>query len=147
MSNGHPRLATWILTRCAPDYRGDSFIGDLLEQYETRGSCWYWRQALGALRACSVRRLLSANDTTVLTADYVGDLVTAVTLILFGFNQVGFFAGLFLHSSRWLHSRSNHAVAESALGAAFLASVVVVHLIRTRSAATRLRELGSGHLT
>ena len=147
MSGGQPRLATWILTRCAPEYRRDSFIGDLVEQYEMRGNWWYWRQALGALRACSIRYLTTVSTADMSSAEYVGDVVTAVTLVLFAFNQVPFFAELFLDSTALGRSRTGSAIADTLIGAAFLAAVTVAHLLRTRSAAARQACSGPPHLS
>jgi hypothetical protein len=121
-------------------------MGDLLEQYDARGSWWYWRQALGAVRVCSIRHLLSANEPDVLAADYVGDIVTVVTLVLFAFNQVGFFTDLFLYSTPLLHSKSGGTVADTTIGAAFLTSIIVARLFRTRAAVARQGELESGQL-
>jgi hypothetical protein len=134
MSGGHPRLATWILTRCAPEYRRDSFIGDLVEQYDARGSWWYWRQALGAFRAHWIRRLATANDSAVPAAEYVGDLVTAIALALFAFNQVPFFAEVFLRPTPLFHFKSGDAVADTLIGAAPLGAVIVAHLVRHKTA-------------
>jgi hypothetical protein len=55
-----PRLATWILAHVAPDYRRESFIGDLIEQYgQGRTARWYWSQ-VGAVIGVATARLLRA---------------------------------------------------------------------------------------
>jgi hypothetical protein len=57
-----PRIATWLLERLGPDYRNESLVGDLFEEYQqgrTRG--WYWREAVIAIcigRATILRRIL-----------------------------------------------------------------------------------------
>lgn len=134
MSSGHPRLATWILTHCAPEYRRDSFIGDLIEQYGARGSWWYWRQALGAVRTYSLTRLLTATEPGVPAAEYVADLVTAIALALFAFNQVPFFAEVFLRPTLF-HSRSAGTLTDTLVAAAFLVAVAITHMLRARSVA------------
>jgi hypothetical protein len=57
-----PRIATWLLERFGPDYRNESLVGDILEEYQQgRTRAWYWRQAIVAIcigRAASLRRLL-----------------------------------------------------------------------------------------
>jgi hypothetical protein len=56
-----PRLATWILAQIAPDYRRDSFLGDLIEQYEQgRPAYWYWRQVGAVMGLVSARLLRKA---------------------------------------------------------------------------------------
>jgi hypothetical protein len=45
-----PRLATWLLQKLAPEYRAESFAGDLLEEFRAgKGNAWYWRQVLTAV--------------------------------------------------------------------------------------------------
>ena len=42
-----PRWADWLLQRTLPPgVEGDTIRGDLVEEFETRGACWYWRQSL-----------------------------------------------------------------------------------------------------
>lgn len=57
-----PRIATWLLERLGPDYRNESLVGDLFEEYQQdRTPGWYWRQAIAAIcigRAARLRRLL-----------------------------------------------------------------------------------------
>jgi len=57
-----PQIATWLLERLGPDYRNESLVGDLFEEYQQgRTRAWYWRQASVAIcigRALSLRGLL-----------------------------------------------------------------------------------------
>src|SRR5882757_8836319 len=57
-----PRIATWLLERLGPDYRNESLVGDLFEEYQQdRTPAWYWREAIAAIcigRATRLRRLL-----------------------------------------------------------------------------------------
>jgi hypothetical protein len=56
-----PRLATWILMHFASDYRRDSLVGDLIEQYECgRTRAWYWKQVAVAFGVAGAKALLSA---------------------------------------------------------------------------------------
>ena len=65
-----PRLAQWLLMRCASPYKRQAFADDLLELYRSGYSkAWYWRQVIVALvlaRARSVRLLLEpCNGVTL----------------------------------------------------------------------------------
>jgi hypothetical protein len=135
MSAGR-HLATWILTHCAPDYRGDSFVGDLIEQYEQRGPWWYWRQALGALRVHAIRRLSSARETDVPAAEYVGDLMMAIALGVFALNQLPFYAEMLIGTTRLARSPSTMVVVSAVIGAALLGAVAIAHAIRIRTPTT-----------
>jgi hypothetical protein len=46
-----PRLADWLLQHLVPATIRDAIAGDLLEQFERRGTAWYWRQTLRAIVA------------------------------------------------------------------------------------------------
>jgi hypothetical protein len=47
-----PRVATWLLLRFSSGPHGEAIAGDLMEQYATHPSrWWYWRQVLSAIRA------------------------------------------------------------------------------------------------
>jgi signal peptidase I len=60
-----PRLATWLLQRCAGGYRCESLAGDLIEQYHAgRSSAWYWRQVLLALAAGVGQRMRVEPDSS-----------------------------------------------------------------------------------
>src|ERR1700730_11174706 len=58
-----PRIATLLLKHLGPDYRNDSLVGDLFEEYQQdRTRAWYWRQAIVAVcigRAASLRKWLA----------------------------------------------------------------------------------------
>jgi hypothetical protein len=59
-----PRMAVWLLMRCASPYRRESFAGDLLEMYRAgRSRTWYWRQVIAALILARARALRSAPRT------------------------------------------------------------------------------------
>src|SRR5579863_7921382 len=75
-----PPLAAWLLQRFVTAPRGESLLGDLLEEYQAgRTAGWYWRETLLALviaarrqarellarRAVHVFLLLSANSALV----------------------------------------------------------------------------------
>jgi hypothetical protein len=66
-----PRLATWILMHIASDYRQDSFIGDLIEQFEHgKTRAWYWAQVLAAFGVASAKLL-----RTTLPASATGSML------------------------------------------------------------------------
>src|SRR5439155_4041033 len=45
-----PAVAMWLLTRLAFGERGESLIGDLVEEYQRRQSrVWFWKQVLVAI--------------------------------------------------------------------------------------------------
>jgi len=47
-----PRVAHWLLERCASGPQAESLIGDMLEQYQRgRSAMWYWRQTISAIAA------------------------------------------------------------------------------------------------
>lgn len=59
-----PRLATWLLQKLAPEYRAESFAGDLLEEFRAgRGNGWYWRQVLTAVLLNGWRFVTTAGLT------------------------------------------------------------------------------------
>jgi hypothetical protein len=134
---GVPRLASWILERCIPDYRCDSFMGDLIEQYQERGVWWYWRQALHAVRAQAVRTVMTATETEVSAAEFVGDLVLWIALAICGFYQLSICA-LFL--LRWTHIAKSDLtlfIGAALIGSTMIAAAGAAHVIRTRRALTR----------
>lgn len=134
MSRGEPqRLATWLLTRCTSDYRRDSFIGDLMEQYEERGGWWYWRQALGAVRAHTVRLFLTAAETEVPAAEYIEDIVMGIALGMFGLIQLPIYAVLLISWTPLSRSELSMTVVSTMIGAALIGAATV-HEIRMRTA-------------
>ncbi len=85
MSSREPqRLATWVLTRCAPAFSREAFIGDLIEQYSKRGGWWYWRQVLSTIRVHAVTTFLAAKQTRVPAAEFVDDLIMSIALSIVG---------------------------------------------------------------
>jgi hypothetical protein len=73
-----PRLATWLLQRFACGSRGESLLGDLLEQYQQkRSSAWYWRQVITAIGA-SATRDLAAHRLLAVRAVAIGYLASAL---------------------------------------------------------------------
>ena len=135
MNPGDPqRLATWVLTHCTPEYLRDALIGDLLEQYEQRGGWWYWRQALGAVRANAVRALLSATKTNVPAAEFVGDLVTWIALGMFGLIQLPVYVELFFGETPLLRSAMGSAPVSALIVAVLMGAATAAREIRTRMA-------------
>jgi hypothetical protein len=132
---GRQRLATWILTRCTSDYMRDALIGDLLELYEERGSWWYWRQILGAVRAHPVRLLWSAVETRVPAAAFIDDLVIGVALGMCGLIQLPIYALLFIGWTPMTRSESSIVIVSTLIGAALIAAATTVHEIRMRTPA------------
>jgi hypothetical protein len=128
------RLATWILTRCTSDYRRDSFIGDLMEQYEERGGWWYWRQVLGAVRAHSHRLLLTAAESDVAATEYIGDLILWIALGMYGVIQVSVYAMLLIGSMLPIRSNSSILAVGAMIFVALLGAATAVHEIRMRTA-------------
>lgn len=65
-----PALAAWLLEHMLFGGRNDALAGDLLEEFQRRGSTeWYWRQVLGAILASVAGQLRS--DWKSLTLDAV----------------------------------------------------------------------------
>ena len=53
-----PRVATWLAQRLVSGPRGESLLGDLIEQYrQGRSGIWYWRQVLAAILVGTVHDL------------------------------------------------------------------------------------------
>jgi hypothetical protein len=130
------KLATWILMRCAADYRSESFIGDLIEQYEERGDWWYWRQALGAVRTHSVRRLSTATNTNRQTAELLGDLIIGIAFIVFGSLQLAIYSRLIIGWTRLRSDLSSLIVVSTMIGAVLIGVAAAVHESRRRTART-----------
>ena len=133
MSRRRQRLATWLLTRCAPEYRRDSYLGDLLEQFEERGSWWYWRQALGAVRLYVLGKLVSSSDSDVPIGEFICDLVMTVALIIFAVNQLSMYAVLLVSCTAMRKSDLGTAVVGASLALAVMAAVIVARGIRRRA--------------
>jgi len=73
-----PRLATWLLQRFASGSRGESLVGDLLEQYQQKRSpAWYWRQAVTAILARTTSDV-AAHKLLAVRAVTVGTLVSVL---------------------------------------------------------------------
>lgn len=135
MSAGQPRLATWLLTRCAPEYEREAFLGDLIEQYEQRGRWWYWRQALHALRTHAIAGLRSARAHEVCAAECVGDVAMALALVVFALNQLPFLAELLLSwTAHRVRSDALIVTVSALIVAALLATVAGTRVLRLRVA-------------
>jgi len=129
------RLATWVLTRCAADYERDAFIGDLIEQYQQRGGWWYWRQALGAVRAHVIRLVITATETRVQAAEFVGDLILGVALGLCALIQLPIYADLLISWTPLVRSEQKIVAGSALIGAALIAAATTAHGIRARTSA------------
>lgn len=150
MSRREPSpFATWLLTRCTSDYRRDSFIGDLLEQYEERGAWWYWLEAVGALRVHTGRVLLSSVDREVPAAEFVDDLISWIGLGACAFMQLGIIAGLLgvlVDRTHLIQSEASLVVGGSMTVVGLIGAVISVHTTKMRTArATRARWLRALH--
>ena len=139
MSSGErQRLATWVLRRCTPDYRRDSLIGDLIEQYEERGAWWFWRQALGAVRAHTVGLILTATEREVPAAEYIGDLVMWIALGMCGVIQLPIYANLFISWTPLIRSELSITVVSGMIGADLIGAATTAHGLRIRAARASL---------
>ena len=73
-----PRLASWLLQRCAAGHCCESLAGDLIEEYHAgRSRAWYWRQVLLAIAAGAGQRMCvesrcSADMVPAATAATIG---------------------------------------------------------------------------
>src|SRR5438552_3472576 len=57
-SNAPPAVATWLLQCFVSGSRGESLLGDAIEQYRNgRSRVWYWRQVVGAIAAEAVEEV------------------------------------------------------------------------------------------
>ena len=128
------RLATWLLTRCTSDYRRESLIGDLLEQYEQRGECWYWRQALHALRLHLARKLLDATERRVSVAEFIGDLALWIVLVLFSLMQFPVYVAVFFGDTPLIRSQVGLGVVSALTVLALMGAATLTHEIRSRTA-------------
>lgn len=129
-SRERQRLATWVLTRCTPEYMRDSLMGDLVEQYEARGDWWYWRQALGAIRARAQGGLLTAAHTEVPAADFVGDLVLSIALGIVGCSQLCICAYICFGWTPLIRSDLGLLIGSALMGGALICAVTAVRVIR-----------------
>lgn len=148
MSRREPhRIATWLLTRCTSGYRHDSFIGDLLEQYEERGGWWYWLEAVGALRVHTGRLLIAAMERDVAAAEFIGDLISWIALGACALLQLGIFAGFFgslVYRTHLIRLEPSLVVSGSMIVIALLGAAITVQGTKIRTArATRARWLRS----
>lgn len=80
MNTQAPRVATWLADRFLTGRKGESLIGDLVEQYrEGRSATWYWGQVLRAIVA-SITEELTAHKLLALRAVALG---LAIQYVLF----------------------------------------------------------------
>jgi hypothetical protein len=134
MSTGErQRLATWVLTLFTPEYMRDSLIGDLVEQYEVRGAWWYWRQALGAVKARTQSVLLASTQTEVPAAEFIGDLVLSIALCLSGCGQICVYTSLLFRWTPFIRSDIGLLIGSALMGSALICVVAAAHVIRTRT--------------
>jgi hypothetical protein len=135
MSTGEQqRLATWVLTRCTPEYKRDSLIGDLLEQCEARGEWWYWQQVLRSIRPWAHCVLLTAIESQESTADFIGDLILSIAFAIVGCYQLCLCASIAFSSTLFVRSDLGLLVGGVLMGCALMGVVTVAHEIRMRTA-------------
>lgn len=143
------RFATWLLTRCTSDYRRDSFIGDLLEQYEERGGWWYWLEAVAALRVHTGRLFFSAMERDIPAAEFIGDLLTWVALGACGLVQLGIYAhllGVVVYRPHLVDSEPSFVVGISMIVLPLIGAAITVQRAKQKTArATRARWLRALH--
>lgn len=136
MSQGSHRIAIWLLTRYSADTWCESFIGDLIEQYEERGAWWYWWQVLGAVRTHVASLLLTATRTrvpAVQCAEYICDAVLWILLGACGLIQVPLYMALFIGRMPLTKFEGSLLIAVSVLvGASLIAAAIAVREIRLR---------------
>lgn len=135
------RLATWILEHCTSDYRRDSLMGDLLEQYRERGACWYWLQALSAVRVRALRSVVTATETEVSAAEFIGDLVWWTALGICGCGQLALCAAVLVRSTSTGMSGLYVAVVSALIAAVFIGGARAAHEIRMKKTRVPLNHL------
>jgi len=134
VSTREPRLATWILEHCASDYRCDSLMGDLIEQYPERGIWWYWRQAVHSVRARAIRTLVTATEAKVSAAEFAGDLIFWIVLAACGCLYLLICAGFLLSRTPFAANQTWLQVIGAALiCGAFIGAITAAHAIRLRT--------------
>lgn len=131
------RLATWILTRCTSEYRRESLLGDLMEQYQQRGPWWYWWQALGALRAHTLRLILATTENEVRVVDFVGDLVLWLALGMCALIELPIYADLIISWTPLVRSERSITAASVTMGALVVVAAITAHRLRTRTHLSR----------
>ncbi len=78
--NVPPVMATWLLRHLVLGDRNEALEGDLLEEFQRRGSAsWYWRQVLGAILGFS--NLMRAGWIMVCTVVFAGVWVYGLYVI------------------------------------------------------------------
>ena len=133
MNSREPRLATWILEHCISDYRCDSFIGDLIEQYPERGSWWYWRQAVDSIRVRAARSLVTATEARVSAAEFVGDLILWIMLAMCGCCQLLLCAFFLVYRGPVAKSNLAIAIGAAVIVSAFIGAVSAARVLRMRA--------------
>ena len=127
-------VATWVLTRIAPDYERDAFIGDLIEQYEERGGWWFWRQVLGAVRAHFVRLVIHATETRVQATEFIGDLIMWIALGMCALIQLPIYADLLISWTPLMRSQQSIVVVSALIAGGLIGGATTAHQIRTKTA-------------
>lgn len=94
-----PAIATWFLRLFCSSAEDESLIGDLLEQYQTRGRFWYWRQvaAIVFLRLYRNARQLSFYEAAMRLRNVFTLLlvIAAVSAVLLSDIWMIFLVGIF----------------------------------------------------
>ena len=127
-------VATWVLTRCAPDYERDAFIGDLIEQYDERGGWWFWRQVLGAVRAHVFRVVMHATKTRVQATEFIGDLIMWIALGMCALIQLPIYADLLISWTPLIRSQQSIGVVSGLIAGGLIGAATTAHQIRTKAA-------------
>lgn len=130
MSPREPRLATWILEHCISDYRCESFIGDLIEQYPERGGWWYWLQALDAIRARTIRTAAAATRPEGSAAEVLEDQFSWIALNAWGYIQAVICIGLLLSRTHLANSSTALLIGAAVTAGAVNCAAGAAHVIR-----------------
>lgn len=127
-------LAIGILTLFAGEYRRESLIGDVLEQYHERGGWWYWRQVLGVVLAHPYRVFLVCKEIHAPAAEIATNLMSWLLLGLCGIFELVLCASLVLTFTSQNRSNMSLITVSFMIGAAFVCTAAAIRRLRMRRA-------------